>query len=59
MAKICQTGLPKLNFETRPKNAFSCFCQKLPQAIDEVEKFFCQFPDPWALRVSGMGHLKM
>ncbi len=23
--------------------------------MDEVEKFFCQFPNPWALRVSGMG----
>jgi hypothetical protein len=37
------------------KNAFSGFCQKFPQAIDEVEIFFCQFPNPWALRVSGMG----
>jgi hypothetical protein len=40
MVKICQTGLLKLNFETRPKNAFSGFCQKFPQAMDEVEKFF-------------------
>jgi hypothetical protein len=23
--------------------------------MDEVEIFFCQFPHPWALRVSGMG----
>jgi hypothetical protein len=23
--------------------------------MDEVEFFFCQFPNPWALRVSGMG----
>ncbi len=23
--------------------------------MDEVEIFFCQFPNPWALRVSGMG----
>jgi hypothetical protein len=23
--------------------------------MDEVKKFFCQFPNPWALRVSGMG----
>jgi hypothetical protein len=28
------------------KNAFSGFCQKFPQAIDEVENFFCQFPNP-------------
>ncbi len=37
------------------KNAFSGFCQKFPRARDEVEIFFCQFPNPWALRVSGMG----
>ncbi len=23
--------------------------------MDEVEVFFCQFPNPWALRVSGVG----
>jgi hypothetical protein len=23
--------------------------------MDEVEHFFCQFPNPWTLRVSGMG----
>jgi hypothetical protein len=23
--------------------------------MDEVENFFCQFPNPWTLRVSGMG----
>jgi len=37
------------------KNAFSGFCQKFPQAMDEVGNFFCQFPNPWALKVSGMG----
>jgi hypothetical protein len=36
-------------------NAFSGFCQKFPQAMHEVENFFCQFPNPWTLRVSGMG----
>ncbi len=40
MVKICQTGLLKLSFEIRPKNAFSGFCQKFPQAMDEVENFF-------------------
>jgi hypothetical protein len=48
--KICQTGLLKLNFEIIPKNAFSGFCQKIPQAMDEVENFFCQFPNPWTLK---------
>jgi hypothetical protein len=37
------------------KNAFSGFCQKFPQAMHEVENYFCQFPNPWTLRVSGMG----
>jgi hypothetical protein len=40
MVKICQTGLQKFNFEILPKNAFSGFCQKFPQAMDEVEQFF-------------------
>ncbi len=40
MVKICQTGLLKLNFETIQKKTFSGFCQKFPQAMDEVEKFF-------------------
>ncbi len=55
MVKICQTGLLKLNFETRPKKRISGFCKKFPQAMDEVENFFGQFLNPWALRVSGMG----
>ncbi len=40
MVKICQTGLLKLNFETRPKKRILGFCQKFPQAMDEVENFF-------------------
>jgi hypothetical protein len=55
MVKFWQMGLLKLNFEKIPKNVFSGFCQKFPQAMDEDEIFFCQFPYPWALRVSGMG----
>ncbi len=45
MVKICQTGLLKLNFETVPKKAFNSFCQQFLQAMDEVEIFFCQFPN--------------
>ncbi len=38
MVKIRQTGLLKINFETIPKKkAFSGFCQKFSQAMDEVE----------------------
>jgi hypothetical protein len=55
MVNIRQTGLLKFNFEKIPKNAFSGFCQKFPQVTDEVKNFVCQFPNPWALRVSGMG----
>jgi hypothetical protein len=40
MVKICQTGLLKLNFETRPKKRIFRFLQKFPQAMDEVENFF-------------------
>ena len=36
MVKICQTRLLK----SYQKNAFSGFCQKFPQAMDEVKKFF-------------------
>jgi hypothetical protein len=44
MVKIRQTGLLKFNFETYQKNAFSGFCQKFPQAMDEVKKnFFANF----------------
>jgi hypothetical protein len=39
MVKICQTGLLKLNFEIIPKKAFSGFCQKFLQSMDEVEFF--------------------
>ncbi len=55
MVKICQTGLLKLNFETRPKKRIFRFLPKISAGMDEVETFFCQFPNPWALRVSGMG----
>jgi hypothetical protein len=51
--KWYRLGLLKLKFEIIPKNAFSGFCQKFSQAMEEVEKFFGQFPNPWALRVSG------
>jgi hypothetical protein len=33
---------------------FSGLCQKFPQATDEVKNFFCHFPSPWVLRMSGM-----
>jgi len=41
MVKICQMGFLKLNFETIPKKRIiRFFCQKFPQAMDEVEIFF-------------------
>jgi hypothetical protein len=55
MVNIRQTGFLKLNFETIPKKRIFRFLQKFPQAMDEVEFFFCQFPIPWVFRVSGMG----
>ncbi len=53
MIKIRQTGLLKLNFETRPKKRIFRFLPKI--SAGQVKNFFCQFPNPWALRVSGMG----
>ncbi len=61
MVKICQIGLLKLNFKTRPKNAFSGFCQKFPQAMDEVENFFLPISKslgPYGVR-NGWLYLKM
>ena len=43
MVKICQTGRQKLKFEIIAKNAFSGFCQKFSQAMDEVENFLAHF----------------
>jgi hypothetical protein len=43
IVKICQTGLLKLKFKIIFKNAFSGFCQKISQAMDEVENFFANF----------------
>jgi hypothetical protein len=52
MVKICQTGLIKLNFETRPKKTH--FAKNFRRPWMKLKIFFCQFPNPWALRVSGM-----
>jgi hypothetical protein len=52
MVKICETGLLKLNFETKPKKRIFRFLPKMPWM--KLKIFFCQFPIPWALRVSGM-----
>ncbi len=49
MVKVCQTGLLKLNLKLYQKKHFPVF------AMDEVEIFFGQFPNPWVLRVSRMG----
>jgi hypothetical protein len=55
MVKICQTGLLKLNFETRPKTHFPVFAKNFRRPWMKLKIFFCQFSNPWALRVSGMG----
>ncbi len=55
MVKICQTGLLKLNFETRPEKRIFRFLPKISAGHGWSWNFFCQFPNPWALRVSGMG----
>ena len=56
MVKIYQTGLLKLNFETRLKKThFPVFAKNFRRPWMKLKNFFCQFPNPWALTVSGMG----
>jgi hypothetical protein len=57
MVKICRTGLLKINFEIIPKKRIF---RVLPKRVFrrpwmKLKIFFCQFPNPWTLRVSGMG----
>ncbi len=37
------------------KNAFSGFCQNFPRPWIKLKIFLGQFPNPWALWMSGMG----
>jgi hypothetical protein len=55
MVKISQTELLKLKCEIIAKNAFSGFCQKFRKPLMKLKNYFCQFPNPWVLRVLGMG----
>jgi hypothetical protein len=57
MVKICQTGLLKLNFETTvdQKTHFPVIAKNFRRPWMKLQIFFGQFPNPWALRVSGMG----
>jgi hypothetical protein len=43
MVNIHGTVFLKLNFEIIPKCAFSGFCHKFLQAMDEVEIYFANF----------------
>ena len=53
--KICQTGLLKLNFEIIPKKCIFRFLPKISAGHGcSLYFFYCQFPNPWTLRVSGM-----
>jgi hypothetical protein len=62
LKKICRTELLKLNLEIMQKKAFFGFCQKFPQAMDEVLKIFFvanfQSLDPLGVR-DGLLYLKM
>ncbi len=51
MVKICQTGLLTLNFEIIPKKRIFRFLPK----ISAGHAWSWKFPNPWTLRVSGMG----
>jgi hypothetical protein len=55
MVKIRQTGLLKLNFEKiQKKTHFPVFAKNVRRPWMKFKKIFGQFPNPWALRVSGM-----
>jgi hypothetical protein len=43
MVKICQTVLLKLNFKTRPKNAFSGFAKNFRRPRVKLKFFFANF----------------
>jgi hypothetical protein len=56
MVKICQMGLPKLNFETRQKKThFPVFAKNFRRPLMKLKIFVCQFSNPLGLRVLGMG----
>ncbi len=56
MVKICRTGLLKINFEIiQKKTHFPGFAKNFRRPWMKLKNFFCQFPNPWTLRVSGMG----
>jgi hypothetical protein len=56
MVKICQTRLLKLNFEIiQKKTHFPVFAKNFRRPCMKLKNFFCEFPNPWTLRVSGMG----
>jgi hypothetical protein len=56
MVKICQTWLLTLNFKIIPKKThFPVFAKNFRRPCMKLKKNFCQFPNPWTLRVSGMG----
>ncbi len=56
MVNICQTGLLILNFEIIPKKRIFRFLPKIfCRPCMKLKISFCQFSNPWTLRVSGMG----
>jgi hypothetical protein len=56
MVKICQTGLLTSKLWNHTKKAhFPVFAKNFRRPCMKLKNFFCQFPNPWTLRVSGMG----
>jgi hypothetical protein len=53
MVKIHQTGLLIFKFEIISKKHFPVFANNFRKPWMDLT-FVCQFPNPWALRVSGM-----
>jgi hypothetical protein len=56
MVKICQMGLLKLNFEIMQKKTyFPVLAKNSRRPWMKFKNIFGHFPNPWTLRVSGMG----
>ncbi len=55
MVKICQTGLLIKLWNHAKKTHFPVLAKNFRRPWMKFKNFFCHFPNPWTLRVSGMG----
>jgi hypothetical protein len=54
--KDLSNGAPKIKLWNHTKKThFPVFAKNFRRPCMKLKKIFCQFPNPWTLRVSGMG----